>query len=182
MQSGPAICFKRTFHFSLSQSFSVTPHRYPQTADWPFVIHSSLSLPFIYFDTNSAPQYPLLQTFSVCVIVSQQTLAPPCPVLPPTVTSLDGNQGASLLVPSVHELHTVGPELPPDPPDLKNTVSKSTFTLSNVTPLLTKSCLTLPEQYYHEVWNTKIRHLKLCDIPHYPPPSTVTLKTLTYFP
>lgn len=57
--------------------------------------------------------------FRVCMIVSQETLAPPRLVPPPTVPSIDGNQGASLLAPSVHELHTIGPEPPPDSPRLK---------------------------------------------------------------
>ncbi|XP_026044321.1 glutamate receptor ionotropic, delta-2 isoform X2 [Astatotilapia calliptera] len=52
-------------------------------------------------------------TPSVCMIVSRQTLAPPRPLLPPTVPPLDG---ASLLVPSSCELHTVGPEPPPESP------------------------------------------------------------------
>lgn len=72
--------------------------------------------------------------FSVCMIVSRQTIAPTRPLPPPAVPSLDGNQGAPLLVPSVRELHTVGPEPPPDPPDPKDTVSKSIFTPNNVTP------------------------------------------------
>ena len=53
--------------------------------------------------------------FSLCMIVSQQTLAPPRLLLPPTVPSLDGNQGAPQPAPSVRELHTIGPEPPPDP-------------------------------------------------------------------
>lgn len=77
------------------------------------------------------------------MIVSRETLAPPRPLLSPTVPSLDGNRGAPLLVPSVRELHTVGPEPPPDPPDLKDTVSNSIFNPpNNVTPLLTKPCFT----------------------------------------
>ncbi|KAF1389257.1 hypothetical protein PFLUV_G00071570 [Perca fluviatilis] len=63
-------------------------------------------------------------TPSVCMIVSRQTLVPPRPLLPPTAPSLDGNQGAPLLVPSVIELHTVGPEPPPDSPDPKDTDDK----------------------------------------------------------
>ncbi len=86
-----------------------------QTADWPFVIHSSLPLSIISFDTNSALSIPPPTNVSVCMIVSQQTIVPPRPLLPPTVPSLDGNQGEPQLVPPVHELHTVGPGPPPDP-------------------------------------------------------------------
>eukprot|EP00064_Thunnus_orientalis_P007096 superscaffoldBa00000769_g7115 len=50
-------------------------------------------------------------TPSVCIIVSRQTLVPPRPPPPPAVPSLDGNQGAPLLVPSVRELHTDDKEI-----------------------------------------------------------------------
>lgn len=167
MQSGPAICPEEASTFpclSPFQSLLIVTHRQQTDHLWFTLLFHFPSFVLIPILTL---QYHLLQTFSVCMIVSQQTLAPPCPVLPPTVPSLDGNQGAPLMVPSVRELHIVRPELPPDPPDPKNTVSKSTLTPNNVTPLLTKSCLTLPKQCYHEVWNTKIWHLKLwhCSLP-----------------
>ena len=50
----------------------------------------------------------------------------------------DGNLGSPLLVPFARELHTLGPELLPEPPDPKDTVSKSVFTPNNVTPIITE--------------------------------------------
>lgn len=110
------------------------------------------------------------------MIVSQQTLAPPRLLLPPTVPSLDGNQGAPQPAPNVRELHTIGPEPPPDPSDPKETVSNSVSVANSVTPLLTNPCLTLPRQQYSpEIWTTKIQLLISCDPSapihtHCPPP------------
>ncbi|CAB1423610.1 unnamed protein product [Pleuronectes platessa] len=60
------------------------------------------------------------------MIVSRHTLAPPRPPPPPPVppASLDGHQGPTRLVPSVHERHTEGPVPRPESPDPKDTDDK----------------------------------------------------------
>lgn len=183
MHSGLATFFpQKPFHFSWPQYLSISPRSSPlvsslrQQTDhvwWSLPFHL---LSFLWCQIPFEPPPPLPPQHVECIYDSVTTnISAPssspsshCPFhrwLPGGIT----------VVPFVRELHTIGPEPPRGPPDPRDTVSRSMFITNNVTPFLTKPCLTLPkQQYFHEMWNTKMRHVKLCDAPHCPLPTSET--------
>lgn len=124
-------CATETYHSSLLRPFRTAlraPSQSPVTGSRLTICEPLFSTPppLHFFLTPAPSLYPLLQMVSVCTIVSQQTQGPPCLPLRPTVPSVDDNQGASLAL-FFCELHTIGPEPPPDPPDPEDTVSNSVY-------------------------------------------------------
>lgn len=94
MQPGPSTTpLKKISQSSFPQSLSVTPHSYPLICfHRPQTDHLWFTLLFYFPSFPLIPteplRYPLLQTFSVCVILSRQTLVPPRPLLTPIVPNL----------------------------------------------------------------------------------------------